>query len=124
MSLSLWDLRRRPGLSTHLGDNLLAWEGRDEQGERVPDLLCGFFFGFPTVRSDRVSYLVCDSCSCGTGAEDYHSHVFQLELADVQTGHDCCEGDATCSLDIVVEAWNGGSVAIEDSSSWKDGVSH
>lgn len=41
----------------------------------------------------------------------------------MEAGHDCCKRDTPGSLDIVVETWNGGTIAIEDPPGWRMSVS-
>jgi hypothetical protein len=61
--------------------------------------------------------LISDSSSCGPGAENYHPHVFELELANVKGCRNGSQGDATCSLDVIIEARDFRAIAVEDAAS-------
>lgn len=76
-------------------------------------LLAALFVG-----DDGISDLVGDADASGSGAEYNHVEVFQLLLADVETGHDGREGDAAGALYIVVEAGDLGPVVFQDATGW------
>jgi hypothetical protein len=83
----------------------------------VPDLFRGIFFRLPAIGSNGVFDLVCDSRPRCAGSKNHHSHIRQLQTTHVKTSRYRCEGHTAGSLHVVVEAWNFGSVFIQDPSS-------
>jgi len=86
-------------------------------------LFGGVFFALAAFFCDGVSNLVCYASPCCAGAENDDAEVGQFGFCYVQSGHDCCEGDAACALDIVVEAGYIGPILFENSPCiWKTKV--
>ena len=72
----------------------------------IPDLFCCCLLRLSTIGGNGVSDLICDSSSCCACSENNHSHISELQVTDMKTGHYRCECDASSSLHVVVEAWD------------------
>lgn len=103
VNLSPSDFTRRPGLSIHLGEKVVLAGVLSPSRGYIPDLLRRFILRHPSLSSDRIRNLVGNASTSCARAKDYHSHIFQFNLADLKGSQHSSECDTPCSLDVVIE---------------------
>lgn len=62
-----------------------------------------FLLRYVFLRCNRVTDLVCDSCPCRSRAKDDNAHISDMNVADMQAGHQRSQRNAACSLYVVIE---------------------
>jgi hypothetical protein len=81
----------------------------------VPDLFASLFFRLASPLRYGVLDLISNSSACSTGPKHDKTRTIPVRLADLKGCHYSSQSDASCTLNVIVEASDFGSVPVKDS---------